>query len=223
MPRCHSCSAPLPADTSRCSYCGTRNDMDFVAIGRFALSREESRRQCPDCGIPLQTIRLSLDGAFAIERCDTCFGLFFDPGEVQAFLEASVSPVFEVNFKAIGHVGQERFSKDRAVRYIKCPECGQVMNRVNFGYRSGVVMDQCKQHGVWLDNGELIHLMEWKQAGGQLLDEVKERQLPKERQKAQAPALVNSGTAPFDLDSQPEASVDTVVQAAWSLLSRLFR
>ena len=26
-------------------------------------------------------------------------------------------------------------------------------------------------HGIWLDNGELTHLMEWKKAGGQLLHE----------------------------------------------------
>ncbi len=223
MPRCHSCSAPLPANTSRCTYCGTRNDMDFVAVGRFAVSREESRRQCPDCKIPLQTVRLSLDGAFAIERCETCFGLFFDPGEIQAFLEASVAPVFEINYQAIGHIGQERFSKDRPVRYVPCPECGRVMNRVNFGYRSGVVMDQCKEHGVWLDNGELIHLMEWKQAGGQLLDEEKKRQLSQEILRNRSAPRMN-GEFPGGGPDEPFTGSGTdLLQSAWTLLARLFR
>jgi Zn-finger nucleic acid-binding protein len=40
------------------------------------------------------------------------------------------------------------------------------MSRVNFGYRSGVVIDRCTNHGIWLDSGEITHLMEWKKAGG---------------------------------------------------------
>ena len=187
MSLCQSCSAPLPADTSRCSYCGTRNDMDVLAMNRFAASREESGRQCPDCRIPLQTIRLSADGSFAIERCAVCFGLFFDPGELQALLEASVAPVFAVNLEEIININRERAGKDRPARYIRCPECGTLMNRVNFGYRSGVVMDQCRKHGVWLDNGELIHLLEWKKAGGQLLADQKDQQ--SDRQKTRPAAV----------------------------------
>src|SRR3954470_22822453 len=108
MAFCNSCSAPLPADTCRCSYCGTRNDMDFAAVDRFTISREPSRRRCPDCGIALQTVRAGTGGAFAIERCERCFGLFFDVGEVQAFLDASVSPAFTVNLHEITNINVER-------------------------------------------------------------------------------------------------------------------
>ena len=223
MAVCCSCSAPLPSDTSRCRYCGTRNDMDFPAVNRFAVSREESGRQCPQCQIPLQTIRPTPDGAFAIERCEICFGLFFDPGEVQAFLETSVAKAFEVNFKAIVNINRERANKGRQVRYIKCPECGKFMNRVNFGYRSGVVMDQCKQHGVWLDNGELIHLMEWKNAGGQLLDGHKKTQRFKEEQRKARTATANTaGDGPIFFDSRIEDAPGDLAHAAFSLLSKLF-
>jgi Zn-finger nucleic acid-binding protein len=197
--------------------------MNFAAINRFAVSREESGRQCPHCQIPLQTIRPTPDGAFVLERCEICFGLFFDPGEVQAFLEASVAKAFEANFKAIVNINRERANKDRQVRYIKCPECGKFMNRVNFGYRSGVVMDQCKQHGVWLDNGEIIHLMEWKKAGGQLLDEHKKTQrLKEERRKARAAAANTAGAGPVSFGGRIEDAPDDLAQAAFSLLSKFF-
>lgn len=223
MANCCSCSAPLPPDTNRCSYCGTRNDMDFTAINRFAVSREASGRQCPYCQIPLQTIQLTPDGAFVIERCQTCFGLFFDPGEVQAFLESSVAKAFAVNLKQIVNINRERADKDRAVRYIKCPECGKFMNRVNFGYRSGVVMDQCKQHGVWLDNGELIHLMEWKKAGGQLLDEQKKTERFNEAQRKARKANAKAAGAGFiSFDSRMEDAPNDLAQAAFSLLSKFF-
>ena len=168
MALCSNCSAPLPANDCRCSYCGTRNDMDFAAVDRFTVAREPSRRQCPDCEIPLQTVRVDTGaGLFAIERCERCYGLFFDVGEVQAFLDASVSPAFSVNLREIVRINEDRGSTlNRPVRYIKCPECGELMNRVNYGAMSGVVIDQCKEHGVWLDNGELVHLMEWKKANG---------------------------------------------------------
>ena len=223
MASCVNCSAPLPSDTSCCRYCGTRNDMDFGASNRFGVSGEASGRQCPYCRIPLQTIHPTPDNAFAIERCETCFGLFFDPGEIQAFLQASVAPAFEINFKEIANINNERGNKDRKVRYIKCPECGKIMNRVNFGFRSGVVMDQCRQHGVWLDNGELIHLMEWKNAGGQLLDEQKKTErLKEEQRKARALAAKSTGTGSFSFDIRTEDASGDLAQAAFSLLSKFF-
>ena len=223
MASCCSCSAPLPSDTSRCRYCGTRNDMDFAATGRFAVSREESNRQCPHCQVRLQTIRLTPDGAFVIERCDTCFGLFFDPGELQAFLQTAVAQAYEINFKEIVNINLERANKARQFRYIKCPECGKIMNRINFGYRSGVVMDQCRQHGVWLDNGELIHLMEWKKAGGQLLDEKKKTQvIEEEKRKARAAAAKAAGSSFSSFDTRLDDTSVDFAQVTFSFFSRLF-
>jgi Zn-finger nucleic acid-binding protein len=58
------------------------------------------------------------------------------------------------------------------------------MNRVAFGHRSGVVIDQCKSHGVWLDGGEISHLLEWKKAGGQLLDQKKQAELQQKKRSS---------------------------------------
>jgi Zn-finger nucleic acid-binding protein len=40
------------------------------------------------------------------------------------------------------------------------------MNRVNFGKRSGVIVDVCKEHGVWFDRGELTQAIEFVAKGG---------------------------------------------------------
>ncbi len=64
--------------------------------------------------------------------------------------------------------------KESKVVYLKCPVCSNFMNRVSFGSKSGVVVDRCKEHGIWLNAGELRHLFEWKKAGGQLLHEQRE-------------------------------------------------
>jgi Zn-finger nucleic acid-binding protein len=171
MRRCHACSAPLLANSNICRYCHVRNDIDLHGQMDFTVQTNHSDRICPDCDIALQTIDLYNDGSLLIERCSNCFGLFFDPGEIETMLENSVSGVHHINHKLITIINRERSQHRKKVRYIKCPVCRQFMHRINFGHRSGVVIDQCKAHGIWLDNGEISHLLEWKKAGGQMLHE----------------------------------------------------
>ena len=42
------------------------------------------------------------------------------------------------------------------------------MNRVNYGQSSGVIADQCRDHGVHLDAGELRRILSWVRAGGRV-------------------------------------------------------
>jgi Zn-finger nucleic acid-binding protein len=142
--------------------------VDLQNKQQYTVQTQQSERICPVCHVPLQTIDLKINGHLYIERCETCFGLFFDPGEIETLLENSVSGVFSINRELIENINQERYPTGQKVKYLRCPVCQVLMNRVNFGYRSGVVVDQCRAHGVWLDSGEITHLMEWKKAGGQL-------------------------------------------------------
>ncbi len=38
---------------------------------------------------------------------------------------------------------------------LKCPVCFGDMVRFNYAGDSGVIADNCKDHGIWLDDGEL--------------------------------------------------------------------
>ncbi len=171
MAKCNSCSAPLRANTNTCVYCGTRNDVDLNSKYDYSIIRKVSGRLCPHCHKPLQVIDLDLNGSFQIERCKECFGLFFDPGKIETLLECAVSNVSDSNWRHLDAINSDRYQVDEKVKYIKCPVCQAFMSRVNFGYRSGVVIDRCTPHGIWLDSGEITHLMEWKKAGGQLMQD----------------------------------------------------
>jgi Zn-finger nucleic acid-binding protein len=48
------------------------------------------------------------------------------------------------------------------------------MNRKNFGGMSGVVVDVCKKHGTWFDEGELPRVLEFVASGG--LERAKRRE-----------------------------------------------
>ncbi|MFK5894940.1 MAG: zf-TFIIB domain-containing protein [Pseudomonadota bacterium] len=198
MARCSTCSAPLPSNTNRCVYCQVRSDVDLHSKHDYTVVEAGSKRICPNCDKPLATINLNSihsdkDKKFQIERCDSCFGLFFDPGEIEEFLEKSVSNVLQINKKHMRSINRDRYQKEAQIRYRKCPVCQAFMQRSNFGHRSGVIIDRCYQHGVWLNSGEITHLMEWKKAGGQLLHEnIKaKQQLDKKTKKINHPPAFN--------------------------------
>jgi len=217
MAKCINCSAPLPANTNRCQYCGTRNDVDLSGKRDYSVVREQSELLCPHCRKPLQTIDINLNGTFLIERCENCFGLFFDPGQVETLLDSAVANVFQINLQHIDTINQDRFQSE-AAKYIKCPVCQVLMNRKAYGYRSGVVIDYCKNHGVWLDNGEITHLLEWKKAGGQLLQEQRVSNT-----KARIPGLAQSANNTDSLLDYTFENIETnVADAVVSVVSKLF-
>lgn len=69
------------------------------------------------------------------------------------------------------------------VRYVPCPECGTLMNRKNFAQSSGVVLDVCARHGVWLDRGELERVLGFVAGGGLTRARIRERQRLVEEQR----------------------------------------
>lgn len=180
MARCTNCNAPLPDGSQLCAYCGDRNDIDLRGIHYYTTHETDEPRTCPRCAVRLKTIDLKMNGTFLIERCEQCLGLFFDPGELEALLDATVENVYLIDRTGLDGINMRRSSDPYPVAYIKCPVCLKLMNRINFGARSGVIVDRCKSHGVWLDGGELRHLMEWMKLGGKLLDQERQEQARKE-------------------------------------------
>lgn len=219
MSLCQHCSAPLPANTNKCIYCGVRNDVDLHARRSYDIVQQQSERLCPHCEKPLQTIDLHLDGAFLIERCEDCFGLFFDPGQVETLLESSVSHVFEINLEHLDNINKDRFQGNKPVKYVKCPVCHILMNRNAYGYRSGVIIDRCRNHGVWLDSGEITHLMEWKKAGGQLLQS---KHAATEKRKTKSSGRPMSSQTNKAFDYSVDAADLNIFEAVVSVITRLF-
>lgn len=90
--------------------------------------------------------------------------MFFNPGE----LEAKTNPLVWLDPQRLKEIA-ENYGYNHEVVYLQCPICQERMSHINFGGRSGVILDRCGSHGVWLQGGELRRLMEWWRAGGKLL------------------------------------------------------
>jgi Zn-finger nucleic acid-binding protein len=53
------------------------------------------------------------------------------------------------------------------VEYRRCPECDVQMLRRNFRRSSGVIVDECREHGAWLDADELEQIAGFILSGGE--------------------------------------------------------
>lgn len=229
MARCQWCTAPLPPGGALCRYCGRHNDVDLRGVHEFTVAAPDSPRICPSCGIPMQTVDLKLEGAFLIERCERCLSLFFDPNEVETLLEKSTAAVFQIDHARLNEATRGREGTPSAARYYPCPVCRTAMSRVSFGARSGVIVDQCPRHGMWLEGGELRRLLEWRKAGGQIHHDrrraerlAEERKVERRRAAAEARTRSEGADAGAALPavllpgSQP-AAVATFVRAVLRL------
>lgn len=48
--------------------------------------------------------------------------------------------------------------------HVKCPDCSLRMKRHVYMVDSGVVVDMCRDHGMWLDDGELSKIRKYLKA-----------------------------------------------------------
>jgi Zn-finger nucleic acid-binding protein len=132
-----------------------------------------------------------------MRECEKCDGLWVEVAaferictykEEQSAVLGGASPVqpHQVSTNA----GPSRIS------YAPCPQCGNLMNRINFAHCSGVIVDVCKGHGTWFDRDELREIVEFIRGGGLELSRQKEKsQIEFEREQLNRDRLVAAGLA----------------------------
>jgi Zn-finger nucleic acid-binding protein len=183
--KCASCGGALKGTMTFCPFCGVRQDIDLRQVHFRDLGVNENM-PCPGCCAPLDVIEFETTPALRIERCHSCHGMFFNPGELEALLDARTNPLVWLDPEQMNRISGD-FGFDHEVVYRKCPVCAERMSHVNFAGRSGVILDRCGTHGVWLEGGELRRLMEWWRAGGKLL--FQQHEADKARRLYQDPAV----------------------------------
>lgn len=50
--------------------------------------------------------------------------------------------------------------------YRPCPVCGTLMHRQNYARKSAVIIDRCRDHGIWFDDDELERVLRFIRQGG---------------------------------------------------------
>lgn len=202
--RCPGCGAPASAETVACDYCGSALatvTCPSCFAPMFAGSRfcagcgvEASRElledakplPCPRCKESMELMRL---GGTTLRSCMACGGLWLDPTSLQRLCDTREERASVVSVLA-ARVPTSDTAPD-VIRYIPCPSCTKLMNRVNFAQSSGVILDVCKHDGVWLDRGELQRVLGFVDAGGMTVSRERERQRLIEEQRRLAALQAN--------------------------------
>lgn len=100
---------------------------------------------CPRCNQTLTQTGLG-------HLCPGCEGCWLDYEQLNHLLRLSDS---QLESSELVPTVEDSHSEAARERYLRCPLCGGRMRRQIYLADSGVVVDMCREHGIWLDDGEL--------------------------------------------------------------------
>jgi Zn-finger nucleic acid-binding protein len=189
--RCSSCGAPRAEHAKHCSFCGsdfTLREQDLDSVCPNCLARVSDQAQfCHHCGAGLvpeavtgqatelecpacreqHTLTSRRMGKVAALECGRCAGLWLGN---EVFRQLTLRASQEAERRDAQFMRQRKRSAGalsvEPQRYRPCIVCHQLMNRRNYGFASGAIIDFCREHGIWFDADELPRILEFIQAGG---------------------------------------------------------
>jgi len=198
------------AGTKFCPACG--------AEAKQAEVVEAASRRCPRCRVEMEAIAV---GSALLRECPRCDGMWVDVASFEKIVAERDEQA--VALGTASHIPKHASAGEQnKVRYVPCPECNQLMNRVNFARCSGVIVDVCKGHGTWFDSDELQQIVEFIRGGGLDASRAREkREIEEERERLRQEQLAAS-LHPQDLMTmRVDDKVSGVSYAARELLKLL--
>ncbi len=212
--RCSGCGAHVAADARSCAYCSaevTLEERRLTAVCPKCFARTgRDARHCMECGVAIspQALYALEDGVNcprckgelhargvaqgSIVECARCGGLWLGHEDFVRVCASAENESLAEQFHVVQPTPPPAASTTAA--YVPCVVCREFMNRRNYASASGVVMDVCKPHGVWLDHGEIDKILEFIRRGG--LERARRRQIEKledQRRRLRAEQVAASG------------------------------
>jgi Zn-finger nucleic acid-binding protein len=209
--RCSSCGAPREGASVACSYCGsdfTVHEQDLLTMCPVCLARisnkarychhcataiapeemagEETERFCPACGDGrrLRSRALGAEGVSVLE-CVRCAGLWLSTEAFEALRDRTLRAADPSPDPTVVRQETQRRANPVPAKgrmYRKCPVCSELMTRINYAKRSGILLDRCALHGIWFDARELEEALRWIRIGGEQLAKERDRREERERE-----------------------------------------
>jgi Zn-finger nucleic acid-binding protein len=186
--RCGSCGAHVAADAKACSYCTSAivrdpEKLSLICPECFARNSDPSRfcvacgvafrpeappsagreLPCPACKAPMPPSRVA---GVDVNECSSCHGLWVAGDQFDALVRRAADVRGQRSATAEPPRVTRGDPSQQPMRYRRCPECDHFMLRINYQRSSGVILDQCRAHGTWLDADELEQVAGFILAGG---------------------------------------------------------
>jgi len=152
-------------------FLGSKHCQRCGAAAAVPEVKDAKDRKCPRCKNEMILVTI---GSTAVLECERCLGLWLD---VSSFEKICADR--EQQSAVLGFASQAPATaahETSKVNYVPCPDCSQLMNRMNFARCSGVIVDICKQHGTWFDRDELSRIVEFIHGGGLEASRLREKE-----------------------------------------------
>ena len=231
---CPNCGAAVASDRTQCELCKSRlktvacpSCLGLMFLGskfcdhcgrqarEVEVIKDAKAGDCPRCKHALESMRI---GATSVRECPNCGGFWTDAQTFESLCADKEEQAAVLNF-----INAQKFEirPEAGVSYVPCPDCKQLMNRSNFARSSGVIIDLCKQHGVWFDANELPKIIDFIEHGGLArarekekiaLEDERSRLRDEERRHARMES--RAGRAGF---SEPVTSAESVLSILFDL------
>ncbi len=153
----------MAGKVSYCFFCGTAGAAGgtcqscLVPIGNpYAESPEPVAMECPRCRVPLGAIGIA-PGA-NVHACSKCGGVL-----VGARAWCTLVTRSDLAQQLHARLPQSVAEAATLLRMLQCPLCSREMERGRFGASSNIVIDVCTAHGLWLDGGEIMAVVQHSQ------------------------------------------------------------
>ena len=153
--KCSACGRRVPTNRKTCMYCG----------GGLIQDKRSGPIHCCGCFSVMEEVERE---GVVIDACPACGGIWFDVGELESLVErAAIPEPYQVeSFQAL-------YKVQTPVQYIpelgpprNCPHCNLLMGKKNYKRFSGVIVDVCRFHGLFLDARELEKIQIFLATGG---------------------------------------------------------
>lgn len=213
---CPSCFCRVSDRGRFCHHCGQ-------ALSPEGFIEKPTQLVCSACEQTshLRSRKMGPSGVVAFE-CGTCAGMWMGQESFHLLTQHSRSKAAEPiigtprpEHRSPGHAtGPQAAKTARHWKYRPCAECRALMLRYNYA-KSGIVVDVCREHGVWFDASELPRILRWLRAGGARPSRsiLRRGGAPKPVRRA-APSADHGGTARNDPWS-------AMARSAWQVLQDL--
>ena len=120
-------------------------------------SRSMSQPGCPRCLVAMQTISLRESQMLLCSRCE---GSFSEEKTIVQLLRQPDLRLSGLRPTLLPNLASPHPEED-ARDSIPCPICAESLTREAYDEETPMLVDRCeKGHGVWLDDGELGHLLD---------------------------------------------------------------
>lgn len=169
------------------------------------------------------TARVSGNAAF--DECDHCGGLWLAPVTLEEMSTQAGTRALLRSYDPSATIPTSGRTATE-VLYRKCPLCDKMMNRSSYATGAGVVVDRCKSHGTFFDNGELTRVFTFIESGGLEKASRREAEALKNKLRDLRRRAISAGGAdsplPLEFSPEPDApgAIDLIRWIASQWLSR---